>query len=180
MNWFLWTKLQNQSLSEIVLYLSCFLCSGGGHPAIPGRPVSVSICPSSASFPHQLVHIDRFYPVQERQSSLPSIEEMPGYGQKELSFLWLFQNVNLWFLSSCFTVWAAFMSLFIRQPTQCKYLEENKFLSLCQVLVLPSLLRSCVGFENKAKQLCFLPCFKLALMTVKIKSKKRFGGLEVC
>lgn len=64
------------------------------------------------------------------QFFLQSIEEMPACDKKNFSFFCFFQNVNLWFLSSCHRLILHWMCCIYKpiyeQPTQYKYLEKEQ------------------------------------------------------
>lgn len=70
----------------------CALCSR--HPAVPGRPVSISICSISASFSYLLVHYDRNHQAQVVAILSPIYWGNARLGQKEL-FLF-FASSRMW------------------------------------------------------------------------------------
>ena len=174
MNWFLWTRLENQYLLNHFCAYPVFCALWGRHPSVPGRPDSISICPISTSFSYLLVHIDRSYHVQVI-AILPPVD---------------WGNARLWTKRAAFSIIAECESLiFIKlpktvlhcvgciyepiyeQPTQRESLEEE------QVSESLSGFHSAITSEKlcwlwrEGKTTIFSHVLKLASMTMKLKSK---------
>lgn len=107
-------------------YAFCALCSR--HPAVLGRPVSISICSISASFSYLLVHYDRKSKLW--QSFLQSIEEMPALDKKNFSFFLLlpeYESLISIKLPQTDLHWMCCIYKPIYElPTQYKYLEKEQ------------------------------------------------------